>query len=67
LTATTALVSTAFPVNVTIGTSLATVVLIVFFDGIGDRYLTLTGFTSTFHGGDSDHGYYLGTSLLTLV
>jgi hypothetical protein len=29
-------VSTAFLVNVTIGTSLATVVLIVFFDGIGD-------------------------------
>jgi hypothetical protein len=52
-------VSTAFFVNVTIGTSLATVVLIVFFDGIGDQYYTLTGFTSTFHGGDSDHGYYL--------
>jgi hypothetical protein len=52
-------VSTAFFVNVTIGTSLATVVLIVFFDGIGDQYYTLTGFTSTFHHGDSDHGYYL--------
>jgi hypothetical protein len=52
-------VSTAFLVNVTIGTSLATVVFIVFFDGIGDRYYTQTGFTSTLHGGDSDHGYYL--------
>jgi hypothetical protein len=62
-------VSTAFLVlvNVTIGTSLGTVVLIVFFDGIGDQYYTQTGFTSTFHHGDSDHGYYLGTSLLTLV
>jgi hypothetical protein len=54
-------VSTAFLVlvNVTIGTSLGTVVLIVFFDGIGDQYYTQTGFTSTFHHGDSDHGYYL--------